>query len=590
MNTFIYIMTLNIHSIYKSIIIFFLLLNLVFNSHAQQIYLDDDFSDWSAIPVLHQDKSGDGGVSDIDFRVLKMHNSDQFLYIYLEVSKVINIQSSNSIVMYLDTDNQTSTGQLIYGIGAELSYNFGNRSGLQYSEGSTVSVRHSAIGLVSAPTVTSDRFEIAISRRFNINGRESFLQNRVKIAFSNETMGGDRLPDSEGGVEYVFSDNGPDITIPYSISKKDNRHIRFLAYNVERDNFFNLTVREEYIRIFQALKPDIIGFSEIYNNSSAATAALVENLLPSENGQTWYHAGISPDIRLVSRYPIMDSRAIDGNGAFLLNMGNWQLVCIVTHLPCCENETSRQAEVDNIMSFIRNIRLGVSPFDVRQGTPIIIAGDMNFVGFNEQLNTMLTGDIANNSVYGPDFRPDWDESDLDDAKPFVTDAPFTYSWYNPSGSFSAGRLDYIIYTGSVLDIHNSFVLNTSVMNGDIRSANGLWVNDTGPASDHFPLVADISLKGAFSGVNQGESSIINSIWTIYPNPSSERKLHIVLNNAQAEEAKVKVVTQDGREVQYYTLQPDKSEFTIECNDLKPGLYYFQLKTDKGLLKKPVLFR
>ena len=561
---------------------------IISGSFAQQIYLDDDFRDWETIPALHTDKSGDGGVSGIDFRSLKMSNSDEYLYIYLEVSKFINIQSSNSITMFLDTDNQSATGWNIYGIGAELSFNFGYREGGYYSGSSTVSVRHAAIGLVTAPTVTSDRFEIAIRRKFNVGGTETFLQNRIKIVFSNETVAGDRLPDNNEGIEYLFSDNGPDITLPYSIEKKDNRHVRLMAYNVERDNFFNLTVRDQYKRIFNAIQPDIIGFSEIYNNSSSATAALVENLLPSSGGRQWYHAGVSPDIRLVSRYPIVDTRAINGNGAFLLNMGSWQMVCIVTHLPCCENEISRQQEVDNIMAFIRDIRLGVSPFDVRQGTPVIITGDMNFVGFREQLQTMLTGDIANNSVYGPDFRPDWDESDLDDLSPFVTDAPFTYTWYNPAGSFSAGRLDYFIYTGSVLDIHNSFTLNTEVMQPEKRSAFGLLAGDTGPVSDHFPLVADFSLKGSISGNIDAIPSDNDSVfWSVYPNPSANRMIKVVLQNAPVHPPEIQILSTEGKSVQKYTFPKGSAELSINGENLIPGLYYFQLKSGKNIFKKAV---
>jgi exonuclease III len=561
---------------------------MVSGSFAQQIYLDDDFRDWETIPALHTDKSGDGGVSGIDFHVLKMSNSDEYLYLYLEVSKFINIQASNSITIYVDTDNQSATGLNIYGIGADLSFNFGSRGGFYYSGSSTQSVRHAAIGLVTSPTVTSDRFEIAIKRKFNVSGTETFLQNRIKIVFSNETVEGDRLPDTNGGIEYLFSDKGPDITLPYSIDKRDSRHVRLMAYNVERDNFFNLTVRDEYRRIFNAIQPDIIGFSEIYNNSSLATAALVENLLPSSDGRQWYHAGVWPDIKLVSRYPIVDTRAIDGNGAFLLNMGSWQLVCIVTHLPCCENETSRQQEVDKIMAFVRDIRLGLSPFDVRQGTPVIIAGDMNFVGFREQLQTMLTGDIANNSVYGPDFRPDWDESDLDDVSPFVTDAPFTYTWYNPAGSFSVGRLDYIICTGSVLDIHNSFTLNTEVMLPQKRSAFGLLAGDTGPVSDHFPLVADFSLKGSISVNTDVLPSDNDSVlWSVYPNPSASRMIKVVLQNIPVHPPELQILSSEGKFVQKYSFTEGNAEMNINGENLTPGLYYFQLKTGKNIFRKAV---
>lgn len=548
--------------------------------HAQRILLDDLFDDWQDVPVLHADKVGDAGPSGIDFRTLKMWHTEEYLFLYIETGREINLQSGNAITMYLDTDNRSNTGMQVSGIGAEISYNFGSRGGSMHGNfGPVASIRHAQIGLITSPTVTSDRFEIAINRRFTINGVNYFLQNQLRIAFVSEEGNGDRLPDLNGGVEYNFNPTIPSALPDYSIEKRNPAHIRFVAYNVERDKLFNPAVRQEYSRIFKALKPDIIGFSEIYDNSSSATAALIESMLPSESGQQWYSGGVFPDIRLVSRYPIVDVRRVDGNGIFLLNMGSWRLICIVAHLPCCENETARQLEIDNIMAYVRNIRLGISPLDVPQGTPIIIAGDMNFVGFRSQVNTLMTGDIVNNNIHGPDFRPDWDESDMDDALPYVTDAPFTYTWYSPGGTYSAGRLDYIVYTGSVLDKHNSFSLVSEVMSADKRQAAGLSVNDTGTASDHFPIVMDFSLKGITGTSNHVKS---NNYCRVYPNPADESELNLRFDNVLDREVVCRMLTSEGKSVLEKTLTKGFAEFQLSLSGISSGTYFLVFDKQSGL--------
>lgn len=45
---------------------------------------------------------------------------------------------------------------------------------------------------------------------------------------------------------------------------------------------------------------------------------------------------------------------------------------------------------------------------------------MNLVGNPHQWATLLNGDIDNEMLFGPDFNPDWDYSNFEDALPHVT--------------------------------------------------------------------------------------------------------------------------------------------------------------------------
>ena len=463
--------------------------------NSQQIILDDDFEDWNTEVSRYTDKQGDVGNGRIDFTDIRISNDDTYLYIYFDVTQEINLQEDNNIALILDFDNDINTGKKTVGLGADIIYNFGKRQGFLYAGNSSYLIYQSDIKLVTSPTVTSKRFEIAIARNFIFNNETFSMGNLISAALSDESSYGDRAPDTEGGFVYEFKKAEPyDKSV--HLSKTNPAHLRIMSYNVLKDRLFNNSVYQNYNRIFNAIQPDIIGFCEIYDNSSAQVAALIERFLPSVSNQKWYHASGNPDIRLVSRYPILSVRSIDGNAAFLIDLGKDKLVAIMAHLPCCNNESSRQQEVDNIMSFVRGIRYGISAFQVPVNTPIIIMGDMNFVGYSQQLHTFITGDIVNNQIYGPDFSPDWDNADLKDLKPLTTGQPMTYTWYS-TGSYSPGRLDYMIYTGSAMQASNSFALWTQHMSSSDLSRYHLDYNDVTRASDHAPVVGDFTI-GSFS--------------------------------------------------------------------------------------------
>jgi hypothetical protein len=130
------------------------------------------------------------------------------------------------------------------------------------------------------------------------------------------------------------------------------------------------------------------------------------------------------------------------------------------------------------------------------GTPFAVVGDLNIVGSQSPINTLVTGDIVNEFTYGSDSPPDWDGSSLTDAMPHQNGTGSDTYTYR-SGS-TRSRLDYIIYSDSALDVGNKFVLNTVSMMSAQRTAAGLSTYDTsiGNSSsnfDHLPLVVDFRI-------------------------------------------------------------------------------------------------
>ena len=78
---------------------------------------------------------------------------------------------------------------------------------------------------------------------------------------------------------------------------------------------------------------------------------------------------------------------------------------------------------------------------------------------------------------------------MKDLLPGNTHTNFAITWRDEDSLFSPGRLDFIIYTDSLLNIQG-FILDSSVLPQDVLEVYGLQADDTG-ASDHLPLVADV---------------------------------------------------------------------------------------------------
>ncbi len=483
----------NLHWVF---LFFGALISFSLYAQSSRVFMDGFFDDWENFAPIYDDAHGDNAGGSIDFGRLWITNDDRFLYLRLEVGSEINFQNDNQIVLYIDSDNKTSTGKSVFGLGAELEWNFGQRSGIFYGSAQSFQVRHNEIGLVTLPTVTSTEFEIAIDRESQPGNKILFLSDSIRIAFFDLNSGGDVLPDGGEQITYhCYPMSLPPLQSAV-IEKQDSKHIRALTYNVLRDRFFDPSVRENYHRIFAALQPDIIGFEEIYSHTAQQTGELVEALLPSSGGQQWHAAKQGTDIIVVSKFPILKSHAIRGNGAFLLDLQasyDTDLLLIVAHPPCCTNNEGRQEDIDAIMAFIRDAENGDLEFTIKARTPILIMGDMNLVGYAQQLHTFINGEIVNKGIYGQSFSPDWDGTALADLAPYIAGYNMSFTWYDENSSFSPGRLDYMIFTDSILETGNHFVLFTPIMSSETLQKYSLQQDDVLLASDHLPVVGDFIL-------------------------------------------------------------------------------------------------
>ena len=143
-------------------------------------------------------------------------------------------------------------------------------------------------------------------------------------------------------------------------------------------------------------------------------------------------------------------------------------------------------------------------FDLPVGTPIVVAGDMNLVGGSSQVLTLTDGLVHDEATFGPSHAADWDGTPLGDAWPRVNGLGDAFTWRDARSSYSPGKLDYIVYSDSVLELVRAFSLETTGLTGYDLARYGLRADDTLEASDHLPVVADFTPAASRARTEAGE--------------------------------------------------------------------------------------
>lgn len=374
------------------------------------------------------------------------------IYLRISLPEAVVLQSGSSVVVYYDTDDNAATGLSAHGLGAEVRWDAGIRSGMSYVSDSGVvtgrSIRQADLGLRAAPVLDSRDFELSVLR-----GETGGGTCRVAVEWNGQLLG---VASTAYHAERVVRS--------LSAARAGHTDFRVLAYNVLNDGFpASSTRRPRFFAELEALQPDIICFTEIYNHSAETTRARVVEVLPY-----MLHASGdgSRDSRIVSRYPIVFSEASDRFHAARVrsDTGHIDVMVITAHLTCCSFSSTRAGEMRQIQNFIVRLRAGALD-GVPANLPLVLAGDLNLVRWDTEAFLGLQ------QATGLRPLPALHLDSLDD-----------HTWRNDLEDFSPGRLDYIL-AGPGLIARRSFVYKSPE-----------------PPSDHLPLVADLALDADGNGL------------------------------------------------------------------------------------------
>ena len=455
-----------------------------------QIQLNNQFGDWSGIDHLN---APDGS----PFIKTAATSNLNWLYVHIELQNEVGLDENilpNEYFLLLDLDDDTDTGvdYANQGLGVDLLLNFSSRQAIRYTGGSGIESLNE-IGMRSSPTYSAKEFEIAFKRDLLGDVGESI---RLKWYDGDGQVG---FP-AEGIVHEMNSSVDP--WTHHSIARSEGTLDRVAFWNMNNrmdEGPANMAME----RILQAVAPDIIGFSEVSNVSANYVRGLLNEWVPLEGGASWNVVKDDYDLMVASKGAVLSSHSgvyrqfpvvVEAHEDWLVPM-----LFTSSHLKCCggaSNEAQRQSEADEYMAFLRDAIAGAGNGPaLSTNAPIVYGGDLNMVGLDNPIYTLVTGDISDETNNGPDFAPDWDGSNLTEWPILQSDHPFDYTWTSSSLSseWIPGKLDYIITSDASAGYKGGFVLRTDAMSAARLEELGLQSNDALAASDHFIVVADLGL-------------------------------------------------------------------------------------------------
>ena len=544
------------------------------------ITIDGLFDDWAEVDISYSDSQGDG--VDADFADIKITYDNDFLFIYFNVHDgEYLMQDWNEFHLYIDADNDTTTGYYINGIGAELDWLFGDRSGSYYIMDGIIDIYQNDLTLRMAPTITNHEFEICISRNSNVltmDGTQVLVEGKVILTDTGQNA--DQIPDENGGISFSIGEDYIVPPTPITFDKRDETDIRLVTHNVWSSSLLDSYYQEYFQRIYQALDPDIVALQEMYENTNQLHS-LFNDWFPDEQ---WYVSSQFRDNIIISKYPVLEEDYFTSSERTMVALLNTDdelgsdLIIFNSHLACCDNDESRQYDADEFVSNWRDWRENDNgPFTLTEGTPFVYVGDFNLVGYRQQLTTFTEGDIEDENTFGDDYNLDWDNTSIADLFSRHSHIRMGYTWRWDNSSFSPGKLDYVLYTDSVLDTSKHFVFNTLTMDSASLAEYGLEAMDSYNSSDHSPRVLDIKIP---ADVEIGEAVIPKNIKISapYPNPfNPQTAIQIELNENMHLYAAVFDI--NGRVVKQLIngyLQKGNLEITFNNKGLTSGIYFIRI--------------
>ncbi len=468
---------------------------------AGHIVLDGDISEWAYTDIAHADA--------------------RHIYVRFSLGPARNaLQAGDeTVLILLDVDGSTLTGNTgetwpgAAGMGVDLEIQISPMDAQRASprrgvalamvdrKGRRSPISHADAGFIFAPTIASEWYEMRVNR--NLPGLGGFVDEDPSLAIApvrdqrptpptraRATTSGAGvvvLVDAKGrqnGSLSPFTFRLPELATgpaPANATLPPRRAdtVRIMSYNVLRSS--PAQTPGPFARLITAIDPDVVLLQE-WDADVASIASWFERNV----GSRW-NVIAHPDqgVAIAARgsvTPLLDGpievrdgerpvRAILG----LVRTPLRDTVVASVHLKCCggagtEEDLTRLAEAKAINeAFARRTPAG----DKLR----VIGGDLNLVGSAPPLDALRLG-------------IDTDRSELSVAKPLVLGDGLVATWRDPTGPFTPGRLDYILFSDAQAEIVRAFVVDTQNLSERDLAVYGLEASDS-LASDHLPVVVDL---------------------------------------------------------------------------------------------------
>jgi len=483
------------------------------------IIIDGKFDDWENVPAALMDPA-DAPNAEVDFRQIKVVSDEEFIHIYAELTRTVNLQGLDGRVRILiDADGDPRTGQALHDMpGVDVVLEFSPRSERRpdvAGRGAAIHIvaaserdrnRETRLagsdgGLMFAPTYASDRVEIRFDRSLAVPGRPHAFKEQ--IAFRLVYLGPDgAVQDETATIRHRLG--GP-VSFDGGFTDRDPRKraegtdFRVASWNGEHGAILHR--RDISLRMLRAINPDIVLLQELQPAQSAEELQHLFNELGGEWTVIIGDGGGNLRCGIATRFPLTD--APDAARIPFPGRSNWlvrasaigvraadrPLLLLSTHLKCCgrlgdESDQRRENEARGINESVRG--------DLRSGRfhGAVIGGDLNLVGGYTPLTLLRS-------------RVDANDRDLEVLEPMQPCGRTNATWYEPGNAFTTGRLDFLLSTPSSLRVLNTFVFNTDRLDDAVLERHGLQRDDAEKATDHFAVIADFAWHAAAATASEG---------------------------------------------------------------------------------------
>jgi len=465
---------------------------IIFSASALNLFanirLDGQLSDWKNHDTVELlDPTGDTVRAGEDITAMLVTHDAETVFVAVTFASPFPTTLPDLSVL-ADVDDNSETGFSYIGLGVDASFRLPEDFG-SWTHQDAIDLDRGAFIIRSFYSPDTGVLEFAIPT--TLIPASGWNQAFGLAVYERNSL--DRLPNfGDEPFRYTFNRPVRRQSLSTSLEKRHSGDLRILSWNVLRDNLTDPNLEERFGRVLQAVQPDIICFQELYNASTPQAIQLVNKWLPlsGDDDGFWTARKIFDNIT-VSRFPILRTTAVNNNLITVVDTSDKlgrQSWILNAHTPCCDNQSGRLQETDNFMRVLRD-DTEAALMEGENRFAIFLVGDMNTAGSEREMITMLEGDIHNNILYGSDFAPDWDGTSLTDLAPLHTHQYRIDTWRSLNNRLNTSRLDYIIYSDSLVLPAKRFVLNTRNVPQAFLDQYNLTAADT-DAADHLPVVGD----------------------------------------------------------------------------------------------------
>ncbi|MDE2805733.1 MAG: endonuclease/exonuclease/phosphatase family protein [Gemmatimonadota bacterium] len=507
------------------------------------IWTDGDFDDWEGVASAVVDPIGDVPVgSPVDLGALAAQDDPLFLHFLIDLGHTVTVQGMRgSVELVLDADGDPATGAAYGGVdGTDLVViltrqaeperdGYGAGVGIRRIEGGAPGEveQASRVGLLVSPTHSSDRFEVRLDRaavaeateQRGVAGTGDSLTGRLRYlragSVVDETAVFRHTLATAPGEESALLGADAVARVPGAF--------RVVAWNVSSMSFRNN--QDAFRRVVAALAPDVLLLDEIhFTVTPEDLARFTLDLGPAGEEWTWWLAsgggrqrtavgasgrevrgeggmgrigyqpgaldgwlaavGDEPEIPGMAPPSVLARAEAEGGlsatGAWVTVDGR-DILFVPVDLQSAGYDGSPRDRLRELQARTLNQAIAAA-LDDRPGAGLVVAGDLNVVGSARPLDELRRG-------LGVGGR------DLDVARLERLRNRSLATWRSTWGEdpFSPGRLDYLLYRGTALQVEQAFLFDAADMSASAQETLGILESDTGK-SDHLPLVVDFGVE------------------------------------------------------------------------------------------------